>query len=272
MFNTVITKIKTGDGPRRTVKLTTKDGSSLQFDEVVMTAPLGWLKQNLAAFEPELPSRLTAAIQSIGYGCLEKVYIIFKRAFWREPWPSGQGMEGFAQWLSPQFASNTNPRQWNQEMVELASLPEGTNHPTLLFYTFGHQSKHITSTLLQLATEEKKNRFIFTLFEPYFSRLPNYSKDDASCQPTGFIHTDWLHDDLAGNGSYSNYQVGLEAGDKDIECMREGVPDRALWFAGEHTSPFVASGTSTGAYWSGELVAKKIAKQYGREAAKAAVN
>ena len=45
--------------------------------------------------------------------------------------------------------------------------------------------------------------------------------------------------------------------------MREGLPGRGIWFAGEHTSPFVASGTVTGAYWSGEGVGKRIAEAYG---------
>ena len=40
--------------------------------------------------------------------------------------------------------------------------------------------------------------------------------------------------------------------------MREGMPGVGLWFAGEHTAPFVALGTSTGAYWSGEKVAERI--------------
>ena len=43
------------------------------FDEVVMTAPLGWLKTNLDAFEPALPQRLQEGIASIGYGHLDKV-------------------------------------------------------------------------------------------------------------------------------------------------------------------------------------------------------
>lgn len=45
--------------------------------------------------------------------------------------------------------------------------------------------------------------------------------------------------------------------------MREGLTGRSLWFAGEHTAPFVALGTATGAYWSGEAVGKRIAEAYG---------
>ncbi len=51
--------------------------------------------------------------------------------------------------------------------------------------------------------------------------------------------------------------------DKDIEALREGCPERGLWFAGEHTAPFVALGTTTGAYWSGEAVAERVAAAYG---------
>lgn len=51
----------------------TKQGRAFEFDDVVVTAPLGWLKRNLDAFEPALPPRMTQAINSLGFGCLEKV-------------------------------------------------------------------------------------------------------------------------------------------------------------------------------------------------------
>ena len=53
--------------------------------------------------------------------------------------------------------------------------------------------------------------------------------------------------------------------DRDIEALREGLPDRGIWFAGEHTAPFVALGTVTGAWWSGEGVGRRIAAVYGLE-------
>jgi hypothetical protein len=49
-----------------------EDKESAAFDDVVMTAPLGWLKQNMAAFEPQLPQRLKEGIEAIGYGHLDK--------------------------------------------------------------------------------------------------------------------------------------------------------------------------------------------------------
>jgi hypothetical protein len=55
------------------VTVFTEDGKALNFDEVIMTAPLGWLKLNKATFVPPLPPRFEQAIDAIGYGCLEKV-------------------------------------------------------------------------------------------------------------------------------------------------------------------------------------------------------
>ncbi|PNY25149.1 polyamine oxidase 4 [Tolypocladium capitatum] len=246
------------------VRVELEGGQVLSFDQVVVTAPLGWLKQNLAAFEPPLPGRLIQAIQSVGYGCLEKVYISFPRAFWLSE-AGDRNAKGFAQWLSPNYAPDSNPDRWNQEVVELASLTPETSHPTLLFYIFGEQSRHLTTKVAELDDQAERDRFLFHFFKPYYSRLPQYSEASDDCRPTGCLATAWLRDELAGFGSYSNFQVGLEEGDADIETMREGLPDGGLWFAGEHTAPFVALGTATGAYWSGESVGRRIAEAYGRE-------
>jgi hypothetical protein len=147
--------------------------------------------------------------------------------------------------------------------VELGSLPLPTSHPTLLFYIFGDESRSIISALSRLPAQKDRHEYLTQFFHPYYSRFPNYSVSNPDCIPVSSYATEWLNDDLAGNGSYCNFQIGLEEGDKDIEVMREGLPDRSLWFAGEHTAPFVALGTTTGAYWSGERVARRIVEAYG---------
>lgn len=267
------------------VRVKTADGQVFEFDEVVVTAPLGWLKQNLQAFFPPLPDRLCKAIQNIGYGSLEKVsayapttlffffffssvltasqvYISFPKPFWLTPSKDGRIVQGFCQWLAPKYAPDTNPKRWLNEIVELGSLGPAA-HPTLLFYTFGEQSQHLTATLRSLGSKKERDDFVFGFFRPYYSRLPSYDAADAGCQPTAWFATDWQHDELAGRGSYSNFQRGLAEADRDVVAMRAGVPAQGVWLAGEHTAPFVALGTVTGAYWSGEHVARRIAQGYG---------
>ncbi|KAG6037004.1 hypothetical protein E4U41_005356 [Claviceps citrina] len=243
------------------VEIRLASGETLSFDEAVITTPLGWLKRNPSAFLPPLPPRLTQAIESVGYGCLEKVYISFPHAFWLQL-PQDQQVNGFIEWLTPEYAPDSNPRQWHQEAVELASLEGPDAHPTLLFYTFGEQSRHMTTTLASLTTQDARTGFLKTFFHPYYSRLPNYRAGSQDCQPVGFLATEWSNDELAGRGSYCNFQVGLEHGDEDVETMREGLPGQRVWFAGEHTAPFVALGTATGAYWSGEMVGLRIKEAY----------
>ncbi|KAJ9214410.1 hypothetical protein DTO166G4_4034 [Paecilomyces variotii] len=269
------------------VTVTTKTGDSYSFDEVVVTCPLGWLKRNKEAFSPALPSRLLSAIDSISYGRLEKVYVTFPRAFWHtQPRASLPDMDSgkangmhevfngkgpssnppaFAQFLNPTYVEHPEDISWNQESISLADLPDGCNHPTLLFYTYGPCATHIVSQITGLDPSSEKLYHILNEFLlPYYSRLPNYSPSSPDCKPSAFLATQWQNDPYAGNGSYSNFQVGLEQGDKDIETFRAGVgAERGVWFAGEHTAPFVDLGTTAGAYWSGERAAGQICDVYG---------
>jgi hypothetical protein len=66
-----------------TVQVQTSDGTTHKFDHVVVTTPLGWLKNNQHCFEPQLPASLRKAIHSISYGSLDKVYVTFPSAFWQ---------------------------------------------------------------------------------------------------------------------------------------------------------------------------------------------
>ncbi|KAK4556842.1 hypothetical protein LTR86_005822 [Recurvomyces mirabilis] len=287
-----------------TSKMTTvrlADGQALDFDEVVLTTPLGFLQRNKDMFSPPLPTRLSQAINSIGYGTLDKVYITFPVAFWEEnkstngttsthttttspdkasttpnvtattaPLHQPVGLDeagevgkvGFIHWLSPSYASDTNPEGWDPQAMNLSALPSAAAHPTLLFYIYGPCSEHVASLVSKAESDAHRDAKLIAFFQPYFSRLPNYSSTNLACKPKAILATAWANDKFAGYGSYSNFQVGLERGDEDIEAMRHGMPERGVWFAGEHTAPFVALGTSTGAYWSGEAVAVRIVEAY----------
>lgn len=65
--------VSKGTEDEPSIEVSIKGQPNMTFDEVVVTNPLGWLKRNPEAFEPELPDRLKQAIGSIGYGHLDKV-------------------------------------------------------------------------------------------------------------------------------------------------------------------------------------------------------
>lgn len=232
--------------------LVTAGGDVLQFDEVIVTVPLGFLKLSKKMFEPPLPDRLSHAIDNISYGTLDKVYITFPSAWWTGGSNTRKDMStngeksahrpAFIQWLQPEYSARSNSSKWMQEAMNLAALRSDCAHPTLLFYIQGPQSQFIADIVKSHPSDQERDAKLVDFFKPYFSLLPNYNDSDPACAPNAILATAWANDRLAGYGSYANFQVGLCKGDEDIEVMREGMPDRRTWLAGEHTAPFVALG------------------------------
>ena len=71
-FESVMASVEArADGPGA-VCVTTTDGKKQYFDDVVVTTPLGWLKQHKESLLPLSP-RIASAIDSISFGRLEKV-------------------------------------------------------------------------------------------------------------------------------------------------------------------------------------------------------
>ena len=160
----------------------------------------------------------------------------------------------FIHWLSPAYATRTNPHSWRLECVSFHAFEQPYRRNILLFYTFGDCSSHITSSI-QGIQGRPRDEWLQNFFEPYYSRLPGYS---TNCGPIRFLATEWCNDEFAGNGSYSNFQVGMTDAARDVEAIRHGMPENHIYFAGEHTAPFDGLGTVAGAYTSGERVARRI--------------
>ncbi|KAL1978665.1 hypothetical protein VTN31DRAFT_1524 [Thermomyces dupontii] len=273
-FNEPVVKIESGDresGDRKPITVTTSNNRIYQFDEVVVTCPLGWLKRNKSVFQPQLPPQLSSAIDHLAYGRLEKIYVNFPRAFWHVDQRANgkialsEGAPTFTQFMQPSYVENpAGDASWHVDCVSMAVLPAPCAHPTLLFYIYGPCAEHVVSRIKDLDEGSKEyHDFLVQFLHPFYSKLPGYDATSAHCTPVAVRASKWQADPYAGNGSYTNFQIGLESGDKDIEILRLGIGrSRGVWFAGEHTAPFVGLGTTTGAYWSGERAAGQICDVY----------
>jgi Flavin containing amine oxidoreductase len=255
-------------------------GFQSHFDQVIVTAPLGWLKRNQDVFRPTLPRTLSNAISNIGYGNLDKIFILFPRAFWNSKAQiASDGCTGERSrpafpieslFLSPDYALATNPVRWRQEIISLSGLPTPYAQPVVMFFVYGQWGRHISGLVQGMKQDSKEYYNILDVnFRPYYSKLPNYDDESPACRPLEYLSTDWQNDSFAGYGSFCNFPVGGESGIRAVEILKNGMGhDRGVWFAGEHTSPARGLGTVTGAYWSGEEVATKIAELYGRSVVK----
>ena len=102
-FGTEVRSIARTDG---SVKLAGATRDLGRFDAVIVTVPLGVLKAQRIAFAPPLPQAKQTAIQRLGFGLLDKLYLQFDDVFWdaESTWiltpetglPPGQ----FNQWLN----------------------------------------------------------------------------------------------------------------------------------------------------------------------------
>jgi hypothetical protein len=255
------------------------------FDDVIVTAPLGWLKRHQHIFIPQLPPALSDAIEELGYGSLERVFIMFPKAFWEDEFVSEQYLGSLqtttdcwqseqdtspqfpieSLFLRPNYAVDTNPAQWRQEIICYSSLPKELNQPLIMFFIYGQWGRHITGLVRGLQPYDYEyQRILDENFKPYYSKLPHWDEKNPNCTPCEFLSTDWQNDEFAGNGSFTNLPVGAGDCAVHLETLRKGMgEERGIWFAGEHTSPPGGLGTVHGAYWSGEEVAVRVAKQYG---------
>ena len=178
---------------------------------------------------------------------------------------------GFTHFVSPTYAQSTNSGQWSQECLNLFALPGSCAHPTLLFYISGPTTTHLSNLLLSNGHKPGTphspaiKTALLEFFMPYIRLLPNYNEEDERCRPSDVLNTAWETDELAGYGSYTNIPTGITRADEDVRVLREGVglKERGVWLSGEHTAPFVALGTVTGAWWAGEAVGRKIVEVYG---------
>lgn len=196
-LNTVVQRIDySGDA----VRIATSHGRYAA-DVVVVTVPIGVLKAGRIEFAPPLPARKQGAIDRLGSGVLNKLFLRFPSVFWeREP-----DVLGFSRLERGGFAV------WH-------NLEKITGQPILMAFSSGQSAIDI---------EQLRDAEIVALA---MQRLRGFYGDDIP-DPTDFKVTRW-HSDPFSLGSYSYFTLTTELGDRAI--LAEPVEDKVL-FAGEAT-------------------------------------
>ncbi|MEM8501268.1 MAG: FAD-dependent oxidoreductase [Pseudomonadota bacterium] len=196
--------------------------NSYSADYVLVTVPLGVLKEGVIEFQPALPTSKLAAINAMDMGVLDKVYLRFPDVFWRDEFDNfgyvSDSVNEYASWLS---------------LVNL------TGEPILL--AFSSADEAIANEALSDA--EIIAKVMQILRSIYGESIP---------EPTGSTITRWYQDPNS-YGSYSNLPPGSSV--SAISDLAQEI-DNKLFFAGEATSEYQS--TVHGAYLSGVREAEKI--------------
>lgn len=209
----------------RRVKVITVGGEEFVGSKCVVTLPLGVLKQDVVEFSPSLPRDKTLAIQRLGVGVFNKVYLGFDAAFWPD-----------ATWI--QYAGDPSAA-W----PTFFNLKKYTGKPVLVAFNVGSFAR---------ALEVKSDAAIASEAMAILRRIGAKNRWRVA-DPTAVRITRWGSDPYA-MGSYSHVPVGASLSDFD----RIGSPvDGRLYFAGEATSSTDYM-TAHAAYMSGLRTARSI--------------
>lgn len=207
------------------VSVTSASGKTEAGSHVVVTVPLGVLKNEVPSFVPPLPRERAEVVRRLGFGRYEKVALKFHEAFWRE-----------AGWshlvLFPPEAAD--PASWVFDLDAFGGVP------ILVCHTFHSATGHLAEASTGAAV-----RWVMDMLAAALG---------APCpEPVAVAVTGWAHDPYAV-GAYTHVPPG--SSNADLDLLGTPVAGRLL-FAGEHTQS-ARLGYADGAMTSGIREAKRL--------------
>jgi hypothetical protein len=219
-----VEKITYSADPTALIQIETNQGT-FYGDAVVVTLPLGVLKQGSVQFEPPLPADKQNAIQRLGMGSLTKVVAHFDAPFW----PRDQYCFGY------------RSRAVREHPTMLINLWKTHRTPTLVMLVGGDQGRDIETW-----PEAELHAWTMGILRDVFG-------EQRVRTPKAISRTTWATDPYA-RGAYS--YIALGSTPADIDALAEPIFDK-LFFAGEATNRHHWA-VAHGAYTSGLREAARI--------------
>lgn len=201
----------------------TANGSTIDADYVVVSVPLGVLKNNAITFTPSLPTNKIDAISNTNIGNVNKFLLVWNTPFW----DTNLQYIGYTPDTKGKFNYFLNIKKFTQANG-------------LMTFAFGDYA-----TVTESMTDNQIiNEIMLHLKSIYGNNIPN---------PTNFLRTKWGQN-INSYGAYSYPTNGSTSA--DFDTLSNEVNNK-VFFAGEHTEREYR-GTVHGAYLSGIREADKI--------------
>ncbi|CAF3841044.1 unnamed protein product [Adineta steineri] len=200
-FEEIVTKI---DYHKNFVKVSTKSGQIYRAEFVLITVPLGVLKSKQIEFNPQLPQWKLDAIDRIGFGHYEKIYLLWDHVWW-----------------------NTNDFYLFQSSSKLINLKylitanKWNGKPSIECIFSG-------KTISSLTWKQNKNETVKDILDNLQRMFPN-----IKIAPPTEIHMSNWNEDPFSYGSYSYISINQKY--EDPFYLSEPINNRLL-FAGDGTS------------------------------------
>lgn len=228
-----------GSQSGKAVKIECSNGETYEADQIVLTTPLGVLKSGSVEFQPPLPDWKQDVIARMGFGLLNKIILVYEKAFW-EPERDMFGLLNEAE-----IDASMRPEDYSAKRGRFYlfwNCIKTSGKPVLVALMAGDAAHYAEATSNDQLVKEVTDR-LDSMFAPNPVPLPSET-----------IVTRWKRDPYA-RGSYSYVGPQTQAGDYDVMARPHGP----LHFAGEATCG-THPATVHGAYLSGLRVAAEVAE------------
>lgn len=211
--------VATIDYSQDKVSVETTDGQIYTADKVIVTVPLGILKAGSIEFIPKLSKTKQRAINRLGMGLMDKLWLEFPEAFWKNDKDSD--------WIC--YASDT-PGVW----VDSLNVHKYVGKPLIVMFNVGQAAIDMSSL-----SDEEVLESAMAAIRNWYPDAPNY---------VNYARTNWGKDPYS-KGSYPYVKIGASI--EDFEFYREfDSTDSKVFFAGDGTVCGMI-GTVHAAYISG---------------------
>ncbi|KAF2400358.1 hypothetical protein EJ06DRAFT_537938 [Trichodelitschia bisporula] len=223
------------------VTIQCENGESFEAERVVVTTPLGVLKEKRIQFRPELPEWKLSCIDRMGFGLLNKVILVYDEPFWE----AEQDFFGLLNAVEDEDDPyNTRNYANNRGRYWLFWNAIQTSGRPMLIALMAGDAAHATEITPDAVLIKEATARLSRVF-PHKNVPP----------PKEVLITRWKRDPFT-RGSYSYNGPRSQHGDYELMAQRIGP----LHFAGEHTcAPYPA--TVHGAYLSGLRAANEVIEE-----------
>ncbi|UJR15157.1 hypothetical protein I4U23_002120 [Adineta vaga] len=217
-LNAIVTDISIPDNTNDLIHISTQDNRHYFSKYVLVTVPLGCLKAQTIRFTPSLPEWKQNAINQMGVGLLNKVFLQFPVTFWDEK-------------LDSIFIASNRFQLF---------LCHPQDHILVLF----------VAAKLARELEQKTDEVIIDEIIEYLQIIyPQMPK------PIKWLITRWGCDPFA-YGSYSNFPIGATI--ETVQELAKECFDGRIHWAGEHANYGGTLGCVDSAFESGHRTAQQI--------------
>ncbi|XP_059802784.1 peroxisomal N(1)-acetyl-spermine/spermidine oxidase-like [Hypanus sabinus] len=230
-----------------------EDGESIPADHVIVTVPLGFLKEHYKTFfYPPLPPSKANSIQKMGFGTNDKIFLEFDEPFWEPEYDLIKLV-----WEDESPLNDRPPdlqKTWFRKVLGFIVLKPAERYGHVLLAVLTGQEANLME---QLSDSDVKD--CLTQIIHQFTGNPSIPP------PKRIVRSKW-HSDRFTKGSYSYVKVG-SSGD-DIDVIAQPLPSTSaeeqplqVLFAGEATHRTFYS-TTHGALETGWREADRLRDYY----------